>query len=357
MIGPFYSIMYITGYRDMSTLHERIAEQLILWQQALANVNSHQQLEEIRIAFLGKKGCVQELFECLGTSSLDEKRICGPLLNTLKKTCESDVKAKKELLAAQQEHTDRSFDVTASVPGQLEGSLHPYTHFITEVQNIFLSMGFELLDGPEVETDYHNFTALNIPSDHPARDMYDTFWLNVPGMLMRTHTSTVQMRAMKEKKLPLAGICTGRVFRHEAVDASHDHTFFQCEGILIDKNVTLANLFGVIKEFLRALFGSDSLAIRTRPGFFPFVEPGVEIDMQCPFCKTGCSTCKKTRWIEVFPGGMIHPNVLKEAGIDPLQYSGFAFGFGLTRLAMLRYGIKDIRTLSNGKVKFLNNFT
>jgi len=218
-------------------------------------------------------------------------------------------------------------------------------------------MGFELLDGPEVETDYHNFTALNIPGDHPARDMYDTFWLSSPGMLMRTHTSTVQMRAMKEKKLPLAGICTGRVFRHEAVDASHDHTFFQCEGILIDRNVTLAHLFGVIKEFLQTLFGSDELAIRTRPGFFPFVEPGVEIDMQCPFCSTGCSTCKKTRWIEVFPGGMIHPNVLKEAGIDPTEYSGFAFGFGLTRLAMLRYGIKDIRMLSNGKVKFLKNFT
>ncbi|MDQ5891000.1 MAG: phenylalanyl-tRNA synthetase alpha chain [Candidatus Dependentiae bacterium] len=341
----------------MNTLQEHIVTQTLLWQQELAAVNNHQQLEEIRIKFLGKKGSIQALFEQLGSCSLDEKRICGPLLNTLKKECEAKIQEKKLLLAAASSYTTKSFDVTAYTPGQIEGNLHPYTHFITEVQNIFLSMGFELLDGPEVETDYHNFTALNIPGDHPARDMYDTFWLNSPGMLMRTHTSTVQMRAMKEKKLPLAGICTGRVFRHEAVDASHDHTFFQCEGILIDKKVTLAHLFGVIEEFLRTLFGSDTLAIRTRPGFFPFVEPGVEIDMQCPFCTTGCSTCKKTRWIEVFPGGMIHPNVLREAGIDPTEYSGFAFGFGLTRLAMLRYGIKDIRMLSNGKVQFLKHFT
>jgi len=341
----------------MNKLSEEIISQTELWHQALVCVKTHQQLEDLRVKFTGKKGILQALFEQLGHSSVEEKRLCGPLLNGLKNRCEADLKEKKLSLAAQSATTATSFDVTAYLPEQLEGSLHPYSHFITEVQNIFLSMGFELLDGPEVETDYHNFTALNIPGDHPARDMYDTFWLNQPGMLMRTHTSTVQIRAMKEKKLPLAGICTGRVFRHEAVDASHDHTFFQCEGILIDKNITLAHLFGVIKEFLQALFGSDSLAIRTRPGFFPFVEPGVEIDMQCPFCTTGCSTCKKTRWIEVFPGGMIHPRVLQEAGIDPTVYSGFAFGFGLTRLAMLRYGIKDIRQLSNGKVRFLKNFT
>jgi len=340
----------------MKTLQEQINAHAALWQQAIATVNSHQQLEELRVKFLGKKGLLQELFEQLGSCSLDEKRLCGPLLNSLKKECEEQVKEKKVSLASSAED-QQSFDVTAYLPDQPEGSLHPYTHFIEEVQNIFLSMGFELLDGPEVETDYYNFSALNIPADHPARDMYDTFWLNSPNLLLRTHTSTVQMRAMKEKKLPLAGICTGRVFRHEAVDASHDHTFFQCEGILIDKGITLAHLFGVIKEFLQTLFNSDTLAIRTRPGFFPFVEPGVEIDMQCPFCTAGCSTCKKTGWIEVFPGGMIHPNVLKEAGIDPAEYSGFAFGFGLTRLAMLRYGIRDIRMLSNGKTRFLKNFT
>lgn len=344
----------------MNQLQKHITDLTVQWAQELDAVGTHQELEALRIRFLGKKGLLVALFGQLGATSVDEKRACGPLLNELKKRCDADIKDKKVALVTAQHHAQKAqeqlFDVTAYTPNQDKGSLHPYTHCVQEIQNIFLSMGFELLDGPEAESDYHNFTALNIPSDHPARDMYDTFWLTTPGMLLRTHTSTVQMRAMKEKPLPLAGICTGRVFRHEAVDASHDHTFLQCEGILIDKKITLADLFGVTKTFLRALFGSDKLDIRSRPGFFPFVEPGVEIDMRCPFCTSGCATCKKTRWIEVFPGGLIHPNVLNEAGIDPKQYSGFAFGFGLTRLAMLRYGIKDIRALHNGNKAFLEHF-
>jgi phenylalanyl-tRNA synthetase alpha chain len=346
----------------MSQLEQTIQELSVTWGNALSKVATHQEMEALRIEFLGKKGKVPALFVQLGSLSVDDKRVCGPALNALKQQCESDIKAKKISLVETQANAakarEQQFDVTAYTPNQESGSLHPYTHIIQEIQDIFLSMGFELLDGPEVESDYHNFTALNIPNDHPARDMYDTFWLTSPSdMLMRTHTSTVQMRAMKEKPLPLAGICTGRVFRHEAVDASHDHTFLQCEGILIDKKITLADLFGVVKTFLRALFGSDKLDIRTRPGFFPFVEPGVEIDMRCPFCTKGCATCKKTRWIEVFPGGLIHPNVLREAGINPMEYSGFAFGFGLTRLAMLRYGMNDIRALHNGKIAFLQHFT
>lgn len=345
----------------MSQLVKHITDLSAQWAKALAIITTHQELEALRISFLGKKGKLVALFGQLSSLSVDEKRVCGPALNTLKQQCEADIKTKKVSLVADaasagQKH-EQFFDVTAYKPNQEHGSLHPYTHIIQEIQDIFLSMGFELLDGPEVETDYHNFTALNIPDDHPARDMYDTFWLNADNMLMRTHTSTVQMRAMKEKPLPLAGICTGRVYRHEAVDASHDHTFFQCEGILIDKKITLSHLFGVIRTFLRTLFGSDKLDIRTRPGFFPFVEPGVEIDMRCPFCTKGCATCKKTRWIEIFPGGLIHPNVLREAGIDPTVYSGFAFGFGLTRLAMLRYNMSDIRALHNGKMSFLQNFT
>jgi phenylalanyl-tRNA synthetase alpha chain len=340
----------------MNTLSSDITALTSRWETELASVTSLQTLEALRVLFLGKKGLLQELFGKLSSCSVDEKRECGPRLNALKQLCDQGIKAKKEVLIAAADAAGNSCDVTAYLPGKEPGSLHPYTHIIQEIQNIFIGMGFELLDGPEVETDYHNFTALNIPADHPARDMYDTFWLNVPGMLMRTHTSTVQMRAMKEKGLPLAGISTGRVFRHEAVDASHDHTFFQCEGILIDKGITLSHLFGVIKEFLQQFFGSTAIDIRTRPGFFPFVEPGLEIDMRCPFCTSGCSTCKKTRWIEIFPGGLIHPNVLKEAGINPDEYSGFAFGFGLTRLAMLRYGIKDIRALSSGKIEFLKNF-
>jgi len=331
------------------------------WDRALASVTSHKDLEDMRIAFLGKKGKMVSLFALLGKASIEEKRQHGAQLNTLKKSCEHGIREKKEALIRQQANADSAkalaFDVSAYKPNQLEGALHPYTRIVHEVEDIFLSMGFDLLDGPEVETDYHNFTALNIPADHPARDMYDTFWLNTPSLLMRTHTSTVQIRAMAEKPLPLAGIATGRVFRHEAVDASHDHTFLQCEGIVIDKGINLSHLLGTLKTLIGSLFETESPEIRIRPGFFPFVEPGVEIDMRCPFCKTGCATCKKTCWIEVFPGGMIHPNVLREAGIDPNEYSGFAFGFGLTRLAMLKYGISDIRAFHSGKIAFLEQFS
>ena len=330
------------------------------WNDALTKVASLQDLEGMRVAFLGKKGALVALFAQLGRASIEEKRQFGSSLNALKKSCDVQIREKKEELIRQQAAGESArasaFDVSAYTPNQVEGSLHPYTRIVHEVEDIFMSMGFELLDGPEVETDYRNFTALNIPTDHPARDMYDTFWLNTDSLLMRTHTSTVQIRAMAEKPLPLAGIATGRVFRHEAVDASHDHTFLQCEGIVIDKNINLSHLFGVLKTLIGKLFGTDQTQIRTRPGFFPFVEPGVEIDMRCPFCKTGCATCKKTCWIEVFPGGMIHPNVLREAGIDPEVYSGFAFGFGLTRLAMLKYGIADIRAFHSGKKAFLDHF-
>jgi len=217
-------------------------------------------------------------------------------------------------------------------------------------------MGFDVLDGPEVESDFYNFEALNIPADHPARDMYDTFWVKSAHTLLRTHTSPMQIKAMEKGKLPIAAVVPGRTFRHEAVDASHDVMFMQCEGFLIGKNVTLSHLFAVAQTFLKKLFNKNELDIRIRPGYFPFVEPGVEIDMRCPFCKNGCSVCKKSTWLEVFPGGLIHPNVLKAGGVDPEKYSGFAFGFGLTRLVMLKHGINDIRLLSNGKMKFLEQF-
>ena len=317
-------------------------------------------IESIRIQFLGKKGLIPSLMPELKNLSPDEKRIAGPLLNALKNEADEYVKQARTVIMEQaaqaKEEKKKFFDVTAYIPNQPQGHTHPFSQFIEEIENIFLSMGYDIFDGPEVETDEYNFGALNIPADHPARDMYDTLWLDVPNMLLRTHTSTVQVHAMKNKPLPIAGIATGRVYRHEAVDASHDVQFMQCEGIVIDKGITLSHLFGTAQHFLQKLFNTDSLDIRIRPGFFPFVEPGVEIDMRCQFCKDGCSVCKKSTWLEVFPGGMIHPNVLKSAGIDPTVYSGFAFGFGLTRLAMLRYGINDIRLLANGKMKFLQQF-
>ncbi len=219
-----------------------------------------------------------------------------------------------------------------------------------------MSMGFEIADGPEIETEYINFEALNIPADHPARDMQDTFWLDVPGMLLRTHTSSVQIHTMHKRTTPIAAVSLGRCYRNEATDATHDYVFMQCEGIFIDKNVSMAHLLGTMKAWLQAFFENKTIDIRIRPSFFPFVEPGVEVDCTCPFCTNGCSICKKTGWIELGGAGLIHPHVLKAGNIDPEIYSGFAFGFGLTRLVMLMYGIRDIRLLHEGSLEFLKQF-
>lgn len=340
----------------MSTLHDRLTSLHSEWTIAFETAATSSELEQVRITYLGKKGFFGELFEQFKSFSVDEKRVFGPLLQEKKRACEAAFEAARQRITDEQARAqEKPLDVTGYIPVVETGSLHPYSHIIEEIEDIFISLGFTVFDGPEVESDYNNFTALNIPQDHPARDMYDTFWLTTAGKLLRTHTSSVQARAMQSYPLPIAGISTGRVYRHEAIDASHDCMFMQCEGVVIDKGITLAHLFGIVQKFLAALFKTKDLEIRTRPGFFPFVEPGVEIDMRCPFCTEGCSTCKRTRWIEVFPGGMIHPNVLREAGIDPEIYSGFAFGFGLTRMAMLRYGIRDIRMIHSGKVGFLNH--
>ncbi len=317
-------------------------------------------LDSIKIEFIGKKGKVTALFKKIKDLSTDEKKEIVPVLNSLKSIVESEIKNTKEKLVEQAFHAEqlkqKNFDVTAYQTGNLKGHHHPYSQFIEEIEDIFISMGYDVLDGPYVETDHYNFTALNIPEDHPARDMYDTFWLNKKNYLLRTHTSPVQVHTMESFKPPIAAVFPGFTFRHEAVDATHDTMFAQCEGVLIDKNITLSHLFATAQTFLKALFKTDDIDIRIRPGFFPFVEPGFEIDMRCPFCTSGCSVCKKTRWVEVFPGGLIHPNVLRAGGIDPDQYSGFAFGFGLTRLAMLKYKINDIRLFLGGKLRFLEQF-
>ncbi|MFH1644435.1 MAG: phenylalanine--tRNA ligase subunit alpha [bacterium] len=328
--------------------------------QKIIESNNFKQLEEIRIHFIGKKGKITSLMSEIKNLTPDDKKEFGPLLNNLKNDADEKIKNAKEIIIENQTKAEilkkHNFDVTAYKTNQKKGHLHPYSQFIEEIENIFISMGYEILDGPEVDTDFYNFTALNVPLDHPARDMYDTFWLNKKDYLLRTHTSTMQIHTMQKQKPPIAAVVPGRTFRHEAVDASHDTQFMQCEGFFIAENVTLSHLFATAKTFLQKLFKTENLDIRIRPGFFPFVEPGVEIDMRCPFCKNGCSVCKKTTWIEVFPGGLIHPNVLKFGGINPEIYSGFAFGFGLTRLVMLRYGINDIRLLSNGKINFLEQF-
>jgi phenylalanyl-tRNA synthetase alpha chain len=326
----------------------------------IKQIKSLRALEDFRIKFIGKKSLITDLLGQIKNFSVEEKKEFGPLINQFKIEAEQGIEQTKSQIIfnqAQAENLKRqSFDVTAYQPNARRATLHPLTQLIAEIEDILLSMGYEIVDGPEVETEEYNFEALNVPADHPARDMQDTFWLDIPKMLLRTQTSTMQIHAMRSKSVPIAIASPGRVFRQEATDASHDYVFMQCEGMLIGENINISHLFATVQTFLKALFKKDSLDIRIRPGFFPFVEPGFEIDMRCPFCKNGCSVCKKSTWIEIFPGGMIHPNVLKFSGIDPEKYSGFAFGFGLTRLAMLKYNIDDIRLFYSGNSKFLNQF-
>lgn len=325
--------------------------------QKLKDVLNEANLETFRLQYLSRQGSIAQLFEQLKTMDADQKRLVGPSLNELKKEIQQQFDDKKEILfqnqiRAQQEK-QKYFDVTISKPTH-HGSLHPYTQITKQIQDIFISMGFAVADGPELETEFFNFTALNIPSNHPAREDSDTFWID-PIHLLRTQTSTVQIRTMQSQTPPIAIIAPGRTMRNEATDASHDFMFMQFEGMYIAKDVSVSNLLATLKTFLTKLFEQE-IKIRVRPGYFPFVEPGLEIDASCPFCTDGCSTCKRTGWIELMGAGLIHPNVLRHGGIDPEIYSGFAFGFGLTRLTMLKYKISDIRLLHSSNLQFLKQF-
>jgi len=282
----------------------------------------------------------------------------GKLLNSARQNIEQALAARNQILAdaALQKRLDAEWlDVTLPAPGPRRGHLHPITRIQRELEELFSSLGFAVLDGPEVEDEYHNFDALNIPPDHPARDMQDTFWLD-GGNLLRTHTSPVQVRGMERLGPPLRMIAPGRVFRNESVDASHEHTFYQLEGMMIDRDVSVANLLYFMKTLLTAIFHRD-VTVRLRPGYFPFVEPGFELDIQCLICGgPGCPVCKQSGWVELLPCGLVNPNVLRMSGIDPEVWGGFAFGLGLTRLAMMRYGIDDIRHLQGGDLRFLEQF-
>lgn len=330
------------------------------FKDTLTTVTTLAELEALRIAILGRQGTIAELMKQLGTMDLEQKRIYGPQLNSLKATIGQDLLEKETSLKAdaEQQRYDalKSFDVTLYRKQAYKGSLHLYSRVVSELEDIFISMGYAVVDGPELETDFYNFEALNVPKDHPARDMQDTFWVNVPGLLLRTQTSNVQIHTMETHTPPLAIFAPGRVFRNEATDASHEFMFMQGECLFIDKNVSIGNLLATAKTFLQAFFGKQDLEIRVRPGYFPFVEPGLEIDASCPFCTKGCSLCKHTRWIELLGSGLVHPNVLRAGGIDPTVYSGFAFGFGLDRLAMIKYGIDDIRLFRSTKPAFLDQF-
>jgi phenylalanyl-tRNA synthetase alpha chain len=343
------------------TMNHRIDDIQLSFKKTLQKAVTIDDIEQLRIAFLGRNGAITLLMQSLKDLPLEEKKIYGSLLNNLKMECQAEiVRVEDELKKRAADAAllaDTHFDVTAStVPDHAIGHLHVYSQLIEQLEDIFISMGYTIADGPEVETDYYNFEALNIPLNHPARDMQDTFWLDIPGMLLRTHTSPVQIHAMQKNKPPLAIFAPGRVYRNEATDGSHDFMFMQGECLFIDKHVSVAHLLATARSFLQAIFGNDTIKLRIRPGYFPFVEPGLEIDASCPFCTQGCSVCKHTGWIELLGSGLIHPHVLRAGNIDPDVYSGFAFGFGLERLAMIKYGINDIRLFRSSKLAFLNQF-
>ncbi len=327
-------------------------------QARIAAVTTADELETIRVEVLGRKGKLAEVSKDMGKLSPEQRGVVGKLLNAAKQSLEETLSTRQNAFAAAAlaARLEREWlDLTVPAPGPGLGSLHPLTQIQAEIEDLFVSLGFTVLDGPEVETEFNNFDALNIPPDHPARDMQDTFWLS-NGHLLRTHTSPVQVRGMKKLGPPLRMIAPGRVFRNEEVDASHEHTFYQLEGMMVDKDVSVAHLIYFMKTLLSAIFKRD-VTVRLRPGYFPFVEPGFELDIQCLICNgTGCPVCKHSGWVELLPCGLVHPNVLRLGGIDPEEYSGFAFGLGLTRLVMMRYAIDDIRQLQGGDLRFLTQF-
>lgn len=315
-------------------------------------------LDSVRVDYLGKKGRVTDLLKTLGKLSEEERPKAGAEINKAKQTVQEKLDEKKELLIDMEQQlklVGNTIDVT--LPGRSRGlgSLHPVTQTMQRIEAFFTTLGFTSVEGPEIEDDYHNFEALNIPSHHPARAMHDTFYFDA-NTLLRTHTSSVQVRVMESGDAPIRIICPGRVYRCDS-DLTHTPMFHQVEGLLVDENVTFAHLKGLIEDFLRAFFENDALAIRFRPSYFPFTEPSAEVDIQCVMCSgEGCRVCSQTGWLEVMGCGMVHPKVFEHSNIDSEKFTGFAFGFGADRLTMLRYHINDLRIMFENDVKFLNQF-
>ncbi|MBQ8752757.1 MAG: phenylalanine--tRNA ligase subunit alpha [Clostridia bacterium] len=329
--------------------------------EALAQLQAAEDLkalEEFRVRFMGKKGPLTELLRGMGALPAEERPRVGQMVNQLRAELESAMGEREAALAAAQKEARlkaEKLDVTMPGTKEAPGSLHPLNSVLNDLIDIFQSMGFDVVDGPEVETDYYNFECLNVPKDHPARDMQDTFYLG-ENLLLRTQTSAAQIRTMENRKPPIRVICPGRVYRADEVDATHSPVFHQVEGLVVDKGVTLCDLKGVLEQFAHEIYGADT-KVRFRPSFFPFTEPSVEVDVSCPTCGgTGCRICKGVGWIEILGAGMVHPRVLKSCGIDPEEYSGFAFGIGLDRLTITRHKITDIRLLFENDQRFLEQF-
>lgn len=315
-------------------------------------------LDAVRVEYLGKKGKLTEQLKQLGQLPADERPAAGQRINAAKESVQSAIEARKQTLQAaqlEQRLQAERVDVTLPGRGQRPGGLHPVTRIMDRVRRLFEGVGFEMAEGPEIEDEFHNFDALNIPANHPARADMDTFYLQDFPLLLRTHTSPVQIRALRERGAPIRIIAQGRVYRCD-YDVTHTPMFHQLEGLLVDENVSMAHLRGVLTTFMRTFFERE-IKMRFRPSYFPFVEPGAEVDIGCLFCDgAGCRVCKQTGWLEVLGCGMVHPNVLAACNVDPERYTGWAFGMGIERLGMLRYGINDIRLNFDNDLRFLEQF-
>lgn len=333
-----------------------------LKEEALAKIaaaSNSKELNDVRVAYLGKKGPITDLLKGMGKLPAEERPKMGALVNVVRQEVTEVLEARAQLLeekAIQEQLEKESIDVTLPGRSLKVGNKHPLTKVVEEIEDLFISMGYEIAEGPEVEKDYYNFEALNLPKGHPARDMQDTFYIS-EEILLRTQTSPVQARTMEKKQgAAVKIICPGKVFRRDNDDATHSHQFNQIEGLVISENITMSDLKGTLDLFAKKMFGQER-EIRLRPSFFPFTEPSVEMDISCFKCGgDGCSLCKKTGWIEILGAGMVHPNVLEMAGYDPKKVSGFAFGMGQERIAMLKYGVDDIRHFYTNDIRFLSQF-
>ncbi|HEC05003.1 MAG TPA: phenylalanine--tRNA ligase subunit alpha [Thiothrix sp.] len=334
-------------------------EQLIAdVQLKIADTTSLSDLDQVRVEYLGKKGLLTAQLKQLGKLPAEDRREAGQSINKAKQQVNAEIELRKQVLDAEALNIRLEQErVDVTLPGRrlAAGGLHPVTRTIKRIESIFVQLGFDVAEGPEIEDDFHNFTALNIPEHHPARAMHDTFYFD-DGSLLRTHTSPVQVRVMEEKEAPLRIIAPGRVYRCDS-DITHTPMFHQVEGLMVDEDVSFADLKGILEAFFKAFFEVDDLPTRFRNSFFPFTEPSAETDIQCVQCQgKGCKVCSHTGWLEVMGCGMVHPNVLEMANIDSEKYTGFAFGFGVERLAMLRYGIDDLRIFFDNDLKFLRQF-
>ena len=348
-------------------MNEKIAALKASFEAELSQVADMAALEALRVGYLGKKGKMTELLKGMGNMSVEERKTIGAETNELKNQITVALGEKLEAMKAAelQKEIDALPEFDVSMPANMErGSYHPITLVQRQCEQVFRTMGFTLEDYSEIVTDYECFESLNIPKFHPARDMQDTYYLD-NGQLLKTQTSAAQNAIYKKYRdalinegKPIKAVFPGRCFRNEATDACHENTFFQMEGVMVGKDISIANLIYSMKTMLSEVFNNYNLKVRLRPGFFPFVEPGFELDISCQICGgTGCPSCKHSGWLELCPCGMIHPNVLREGGIDPEVYTGFAFGLGLTRLAMMKYGVKDIRDLNSGSLVAMEQFT